>query len=71
MLLLIVSKQVLPKKPAHPKQMLLLIPSRCYCSSQADATAHPKQVLLLLDLVRLGVVGAPLTIGGKLFEVTG
>jgi len=28
-------------------------------------------VLLLLDLVRLGVVGAPLTIGGKLFEVTG
>ena len=31
----------------------------------------PKQVLLLLDLVRLGVVGAPLTIGGKLFEVTG
>tara|TARA_B100000787_G_C15930925_1_gene180735 strand:- start:250 stop:405 length:156 start_codon:yes stop_codon:yes gene_type:complete len=51
--------------------MLLLIPSRCYCSSQADATAHPKQVLLLLDLVRLGVVGAPLTIGGKLFEMTG
>jgi cycloeucalenol cycloisomerase len=28
-------------------------------------------VLLMLDLVRLGVVGAPLTIGGKLFEVTG
>ena len=36
-----------------------------------SSLASGMAVLLLLDLTRLAVVGTPLTIGGKLFEVTG
>ena len=36
-----------------------------------SALASGMAVLLSLDLVRLAVVGTPLAIGGKLYEVTG
>ena len=37
----------------------------------ASSLASGMLVLMLLDLFRLAVVGTPLTIGGKLVEVTG
>jgi len=48
-----------------------LAPGRSLIEVALSSLGAGMAVLLLLDLVRLGVVGAPLTIGGKLFEVTG
>jgi len=48
-----------------------LAPGRSLVEVAISSLGAGMAVLLLLDIVRLGVVGAPLTIGGKLFEVTG
>lgn len=48
-----------------------LAPGRSLIEVALSSLGAGMAVLVLLDLVRLGVVGAPLTIGGKLFEVTG
>mmetsp|Transcript_16299 Transcript_16299/g.32916 ORF Transcript_16299/g.32916 Transcript_16299/m.32916 type:complete len:321 (+) Transcript_16299:87-1049(+) len=48
-----------------------LAPGRSFVEIAISSLGAGMTVLLMLDLVRLGVVGAPLIIGGKLFEVTG
>ena len=57
-----------PQKPPKPATTAAAAtPLRdALCSSLASGMA----VLLLLDVTRLGVAGVPLTIGGKLMEVT-
>lgn len=56
-------------EPASPPSPLA--PGLTFVQVAISALGAGMAVLMLLDLVRLGVVGRPLTIGGRLFDVTG
>lgn len=55
---------------ASPPPRCPSLPTRSLVDPTLSSSTLIVQVLLSLDLVRLSVVGAPLNIGGSLWEVT-